>query len=187
METGDSKTVTQAQPRTTTPADRVPDHLFARGHARPESTAEGPRIDQTRLIQRVARAIEAAPQRGGTIRLRLSPPELGSLQMEISMHKGVLSARLETETHMARAVLLDNLPQLRDRLAEQGVRVEHFEVDVSQRDASDSQQQSQNSRELFETSSAHRGGNRPPDATRDVEGSTKTRRFIHHGNLNVVI
>ena len=36
------------------------------------------------------------------------------------MENGSLTARLETETQMARNVLMDNLPQLRDRLEEQG-------------------------------------------------------------------
>jgi flagellar hook-length control protein FliK len=44
-----------------------------------------------------------------------------------------MTASLETETASARRVLLDHLPALRDRLAEQNIRIERFDVDV-QRD-----------------------------------------------------
>ena len=49
------------------------------------------------------------------------------------MQGGALTARLETDTPLARSVLLENLPVLRDRLAEQGVRVEQFDVDLLDR------------------------------------------------------
>jgi len=90
-------------------------------------------IDATRLLGRVARAFAAVQQRDGEIQLRLSPPELGSLKLTIQMHDGGMVARLETETSAAKTALLDNLPALRERLAEQGVRIERFDVDLMQR------------------------------------------------------
>ena len=87
-----------------------------------------------RFIGRVAKALGAAQQRGQALQVRLSPPELGHLRIELTIQQGVLSASLETETTAARNVLLDNLPALRDRLAEQGIRVERFDVDVSSDD-----------------------------------------------------
>jgi flagellar hook-length control protein FliK len=49
---------------------------------------------------------------------------------------GVMSAALETDNAIARRVLLDHLPALRDRLAEQNIRVERFDVDVRQENSS---------------------------------------------------
>jgi flagellar hook-length control protein FliK len=89
-----------------------------------------PTIDRARFVQRVANAFRSAQQNEGHIQLRLSPPELGSLRIEIAVRHGVLSANLETETADARRVLLDNLPALRQRLAEQDIRIEKFDVDV---------------------------------------------------------
>lgn len=89
--------------------------------------------DSTRLLQRVARAFAAAAERGGEVTLRLSPPELGSVRLEVQVQDGVLVARLETETADARAAILENLPALRERLADQGVRVERFDVDLMNR------------------------------------------------------
>ena len=96
----------------------------------------GPRlteIDTARLLGRVARAFTAAQERDGEIRLRLSPPELGSLLLEVRIQDGALVARLETETDAARTAIVENLPALRERLNEQGVRIERFDVDLMQR------------------------------------------------------
>jgi flagellar hook-length control protein FliK len=91
--------------------------------------ALGP-ADAGRFVLRVSRAVELANQRGESLQIRLSPPELGSLRVEIAVRGGVLTAHLEAETQAARIALLDNLPALRERLAEQSVRVERFDVDV---------------------------------------------------------
>lgn len=103
----------------------------ARG-PRDASAEEAPRVDPTRFVNRVAKAFHTAQERGGALQLRLSPPELGALRLELLVHDGVLAAKLEAETPAARRVLLDHLPILRDRLAEQNIRVERFDVDVRQ-------------------------------------------------------
>jgi flagellar hook-length control protein FliK len=90
----------------------------------------GPPIDRTRFVQRVEGAMKAAQQRDGRVQVRLAPPELGSLRIELSVQNGIMSAKLEAETSAARNALLDNLPALRERLAEQNIRVEKFDVDV---------------------------------------------------------
>jgi hypothetical protein len=53
--------------------------------------------------------------------------------LEVKVQAGVLTARVEAETAVARSILLDNLPVLRERLAEQGVRVEQFDVSLADR------------------------------------------------------
>ena len=80
----------------------------------------------------MTRAFELAQQRGGEIRLRLSPPALGSLRLELKFEGQKMSARLEAEHMQARQILLEQLPALRDRLAEQGITIETFEVDLQQ-------------------------------------------------------
>jgi flagellar hook-length control protein FliK len=111
---------------------RLPPEAFVQSskNAGRRAVSEG---DTLRLLGRVARAFSAAQAADGEIRLRLSPPELGSLRLQVQVHEGALVARLETETAAARTALIDNLPALRDRLAEQGVRIERFDVDLLQR------------------------------------------------------
>ena len=97
---------------------------------RGESESPAPTIDRARFVQRVANAFRSAQQSEGPIQMRLSPPELGALRIEIAVRNGVLSANLEAETADARRLLLDNLPALRQRLAEQDIRIDKFEVDI---------------------------------------------------------
>lgn len=94
----------------------------------------GPAIDpadRVRFVQRVARAMEAAEARGIPLRIRLHPPELGSLRIEVTVRNGGMSARVEAETEAARTLLLDHLPLLRERLAEHHLRIERFDVQWS--------------------------------------------------------
>jgi flagellar hook-length control protein FliK len=92
--------------------------------------SQGDDVDSARFVSRVEGAVRAAQQRDGRIQVRLSPPELGALRIELTIQNGVMSARLEAETPAARNLLLDNLPALRDRLAQQEVRIDQFDVDV---------------------------------------------------------
>ena len=95
----------------------------------PAATGDGAdAADRVQFIERVAGAFRAASQGDGTVRMRLHPPELGSLRLEVSVRDGALGARLETDTPEARSVLLDHLPALRDRLAQQDIKIERFEV-----------------------------------------------------------
>jgi len=89
-------------------------------------------VDRVRLVQRVAKALQTAQDRGAPLRLRLTPPELGVLKIELVMRDGALSAKLEAETPAAKAAILDNLPALRERLTAQEIKIERFDVDLMQ-------------------------------------------------------
>jgi flagellar hook-length control protein FliK len=97
---------------------------------RTHGEGEAASVDPARFVGRVAKAFHTAQERGGTLQIRLSPPELGAMRLELTVKDGVMTAALETETAAARRVLLEHLPALRDRLAEQNIRVERFDVDV---------------------------------------------------------
>jgi flagellar hook-length control protein FliK len=93
--------------------------------------------DRARFTQRLMHALHAAEARGGQVRLRLNPPELGSLRLELAVRDGAVSARMEVENSAARTLLLDSLPQLRERLAAQEIKIERFEVDLMNQHSSD--------------------------------------------------
>ena len=83
------------------------------------------------MVQRVLRGVEQLANGGGQVRLRLHPAELGSLQISLRVEAGLVSAKLEVENATARDALLSNVQTLKDRLAEQGIKVGSFEVEVS--------------------------------------------------------
>lgn len=108
-----------------------PTSLGQKPAARPEAVSKFNEVDRVRFVQRVARAVQTAGDRGGEVRMRISPPQLGSLKLEVVVRGGVMSARVEAETSAARALLIDNLPALRERLAEQNIKIDQFDVDLS--------------------------------------------------------
>jgi flagellar hook-length control protein FliK len=113
--------------------------------------------DRVRFVQRVEQAFQDLSGPGGSIRLRLSPPELGSLRIDISVAKGILTARVEAETPAARNVLLDNLPALRERLAQHDIKVQRFDVDLMDRSGSGASNQSS----YYQDSSSRNTGQPP--------------------------
>jgi flagellar hook-length control protein FliK len=104
---------------------------LTRGASSSNST-DTPQVDPARFVSRVVKAVQTANDRGGPLQLRLSPPELGSLKIQLTVKDGVMSASLEADNVTTRRLLLDHLPTLRDRLAEQNIRVDRFDVDVKQ-------------------------------------------------------
>jgi flagellar hook-length control protein FliK len=87
-------------------------------------------VDRVRFLQRVSSAFQAADEQGGQIKLRLSPPDLGSMRLELTVRDGVMTAHVQTETDAARTLLLDHLPQLRDRLADHNIKIDQFDVEL---------------------------------------------------------
>ncbi len=137
-----------------------------------------PEVDRGRFVHRVANAFRSAQQQDGQIQLRLSPPELGALKLEIAVRHGVLTAKLETETVDARRALLDNLPALRQRLAEQDIRIDKFEVDI-RRDNSQSQNGAED-RQFRKESHQQNDNQRNRDTTQaEVAVSRVSRSTLH--------
>jgi flagellar hook-length control protein FliK len=143
-------------------------------------------------VQRVAKAFHTLGNNEGEMKLRLSPPELGAVKLEVSYREGVLHARLETESTSTRNVIMENLPQLKERLAEQNVRIETFDVNVrDQNSGNNSQQQYDFAREQMERART-RAQNLPNQSAQIARAATNTvtRNISLNQNstqLNVII
>ena len=120
--------------------------------------------DRVRFVERVEQAFHSAGDSGGTVRLRLSPPELGSMRLQITVRNGAMTARAETETPAARNLLLDNLPLLRERLAQHDVKVQHFDVNLMDQSSGDASGQTSSSLNYYQGPSSNK-----PSAPADVE------------------
>jgi flagellar hook-length control protein FliK len=71
--------------------------------------------------------------RGGTMQIRLDPPELGSLQVAVHMLDGVMSVSFETSNDQATQLLSHSLTQLKHVLESQGVAVDRLHVQQAPR------------------------------------------------------
>jgi flagellar hook-length control protein FliK len=68
---------------------------------------------------------------GGTMQVRLDPPELGALSVIVRVHEGVMSASFETSNDQATRMLSHTLTQLKSSLEAQGVSVGKLHVQQS--------------------------------------------------------
>ena len=116
-------------------------------------SSQGPlALDAEQFVDRLASEVQAAPQNGQQLRVRLYPPHLGSLQIEVTSHQGTLTVQMEVQSAAAQHSLLDNMSYLRDALTQQGSNVDRIEVQLVETHAdegrpnlTDDQQQQQES------------------------------------------
>jgi flagellar hook-length control protein FliK len=128
--------------------------------------------------------------REGSVRLKLSPPELGVLKLEIGVSKGVMKARVEAETPAAKSLLLDNLPELRERLAQQNINIQQFDVDLMDRSTGGMPQQT-----FDQSDSGSRQQNRSSRRTDAAEtaavgpaaSTAASQRSGMGGGLNIIV
>ena len=78
---------------------------------------------------RVSRGLQnAVHQQGGTVTLRLTPAELGTVRIQMHMQGTTVSANFHTETESAQALLTQQITHLRQALETQGLTVERLQV-----------------------------------------------------------
>lgn len=86
---------------------------------------------------RVARGLQnAVQQNGGTVTLRLTPAELGTVRIQMHLQGTSVSAQFFTETDKAQAALHHQLSQLRGALESQGLTVDRLQVQTMQQGGS---------------------------------------------------
>ncbi|HEV7282491.1 MAG TPA: flagellar hook-length control protein FliK [Pirellulaceae bacterium] len=87
--------------------------------------------DRSRFFDRVERAFKSAEQGDGSIKMRLHPAELGSMQLTLEQSEtGEWIARIETDNQEAKQTLLEHAGALKERLADQDFRLARFEVET---------------------------------------------------------
>jgi len=135
------------------------------------------------FVNRVVRGLSAmVNQRGGVLNMRLQPPELGQLRVQMTIARGVVTAQFQPATTEVQALLDRSLATLRTALESHGLVVERLSVQSAQqaggpttRDAAEEQAQHQRGQhDAAEGRSRGRG---------DGQGDTTPRRFAL-GNEN---
>ena len=110
-----------------------------------------PDVNPIEFVDRVANSIRLVQQDGQQLRIRLSPPHLGSLHIEVTSRGGALSVRLEVQTAAAQTALMDNMPMLRDALVQSGMSLERIEVQLADPAGDDAQPRFSDDKEQQQT------------------------------------
>ncbi len=138
---------------------RTVGNRLAKADAKPD--AEQPQVSQqerVRVIQRIARSFNRISSEGGQINIRLHPEQLGSVSVQVRLEGRTLTAKLATETTAARDAIMQDLPALRQRLADQGFDVAKFQVDVAGNGADATFSQSNTNSQSGQSQSRSSGG-----------------------------
>jgi flagellar hook-length control protein FliK len=91
------------------------------------------------------------------VRMRLQPEHLGDVSLKLTVSGSTISANIVAQNADVRDMLLSNQQQLARTLAEAGLSLGNFSVDVSGGNAGFSQQQSAQHRAFGKTSALHVG------------------------------
>lgn len=109
-----------------------------RAPAQKADQAQAPRstwpVNQAEVFEKIINAARLT-RLGGTseISMRLEPDHLGQMRVRLTLDGNhSLTARIQVETQEARSLIEASLYRLKDSLAEQGLKVEKFNVDVRQ-------------------------------------------------------
>ncbi|MCA9070414.1 MAG: flagellar hook-length control protein FliK, partial [Planctomycetaceae bacterium] len=89
----------------------------------PDSIKSGQNAENDSIIRQAGDNILKAIEGGKAIRMRMHPPEMGILNIEITSINGSLSARLDVESPHAHRLLVENLPQLQEMLGRANTQV----------------------------------------------------------------
>jgi flagellar hook-length control protein FliK len=126
------ETATSQSPTPTAQASASPLDVTATPVSAAGSTSQSRQVTPQRVIDQVVPAVVASTQGGHEVRIRLNPPELGSLLVDIRVRDGVVSAHLEATQSTTQQLVTDNLSLLRDGLAQQGLTIDRIEVTLAE-------------------------------------------------------
>jgi flagellar hook-length control protein FliK len=118
---------------------------------------ELPVQNESRILAQVRVLVE---DQGGTARIRLEPPQLGELNLRVTVRHDLVQLNLMVDRSAIADVFNRHLPELRGALEAQGLQIDHAQVDVRDREDSDD---SRSPASLFDDNGdPNRSGDRGP-------------------------
>jgi flagellar hook-length control protein FliK len=138
------------------------------GEASSTGTAE-PGQRPHEIANRVADLLRSGFEKGGQLRMRLEPPELGRVEVNVVAAGDGLTARVEVQSRAALKQILDHIGVLYDAIAQSGTPVGRIDVELG------SWRQDGSSQEREGRSGDRPPAEREPSARRDSEGDQPGR------------
>ena len=90
----------------------------------PEGMSEQDRQNVSRVLRAGQTVLQQ--QQGGTMTLRLTPPEMGVVRIHMQVQDGTVRVQFNTDTPQARQLLQQHMDTLRQGLERQGLTVERL-------------------------------------------------------------
>ncbi len=116
--------------------------------------------------------------RNGSFSVRLHPKELGSVNISLSLHEGIVRGKFLVETQEAKDLLAGSLDQIKQQLSDAGITVGEFQVDVND----------QRGRLLYEREDDRVAFTTPVEKAVEIENSfASNTQAYHDGHINLVI
>lgn len=81
-----------------------------------------------------------------SVEIKLAPEELGRIKILIDTNDNNVSAKIEVGSEQTKAIVVNNLPQLKETLSQQGVNLNNVNVTVSSEEQKNSEQTKQKGR-----------------------------------------
>jgi flagellar hook-length control protein FliK len=100
--------------------------------------SRGSQVDAGTVAETIVRSARIMVQNGeSSARIQLEPPSLGKLQLDIVTVNSKVTGRIIVENAEVRDIVQNNLSTLRDNLAQSGLKVESFDVQVGHNGGTD--------------------------------------------------
>ena len=116
--------------------------------------------------------------RNGSFSVRLHPEELGTVNISLSLHDGVVRGKFLVETQDAKDLLAGNLENIKQQLSEAGIAVGEFQVDVND----------QRGRMLYDRGDDRAAYIAPAEQQVEIESEYMANAAAYHdGRINLVI
>ena len=85
--------------------------------------------ERTENLKRIVRVVsQQMRENSSRTVMRIDPPELGSLRLQMNLRGDALTLRIDTTTHVAQRLLQEDVEKLRHGLEAAGIRLERVEV-----------------------------------------------------------
>lgn len=108
---------------------------------RPAATTDQPAKVLTQLADAIAERAQVIREKGSTeIRMRLDPPDLGTIDIRVHSHKGELRADITAADPTVRTMIESQLADLRSSLENSGLDFQSFNLNSGGRSDRDNQQ-----------------------------------------------
>lgn len=115
-------------PRTATESFSLSDVVNRAAEAMPKPSQVAPQDVVNQVVQRISYTFFNG--NGGEVRVFLRPEHLGELQVKVRLEHEVMVAKFVAQSDEVKAIIENNLGQLKDALDQQGIKVAKMEVSL---------------------------------------------------------